>query len=377
MNTGLVRHQRKLPPVDERNGMSEPISLATDERNIRMAKRHDAIALYKTKAPRASTRKGGFEFSTVEGETGKHTLRINGRIDTWEQTFEEFETQFSAIDAEGNDLEVQINSGGGDPIEAMGIVDLLMGAKSNTTATVLGIAASAASVIACACKVRRIGLNARFMIHNATMGVVGSADELRQVAAIGDDINLQAAEIYATASGQDIETIKTWMNEEKWMRGQEAVDAGFFSSVLDVTMSAEIDEEDVREFENAPSDLREEVLAEVETPAEVVVIEEKPDEVAVEMVSLNLSIDGKTYSMSVPADAAESLTNIGKLASSPAAEVEMKAIEDPLVASLKSTSKDEVVMTARSDADEAAQRSKAPASWNTQIAKMNANFGRI
>jgi len=339
--------------------------------------KHDAIALYHTKAPVSSGRPGGFDIAKMEGSETDFTIRIFGSIDAWEQTAEDFISQFEAIDSETSNIDIQVNSRGGDIVEAMAIVDTIKAAKGKTTGTVLGIAASAASVIICACETRRIGANARFMIHQATIGVVGRTKDLREVAALGDTINAQAAQIYADVSGQDLSVIEAWMDEEKWFLGQEAVEAGFFGSVVDISMSAEVDEEDLREFANVPMDLLDEVtLDTVATETEVAVEDDTVVETP-ELVSVELCVNGKTISMSVSADVAEDLKSAGSLITEPVEpEIETPAPVDPIVAKMKSDAVNAPVMTARPNVETASQR-KAPAPWNASIAAMNANFGKI
>jgi ATP-dependent Clp protease protease subunit len=342
---------------------------------------HDAVALYRTKAPRKA-RAAGYEIVRNEGEDAAK-IKLFGPIDAWEDSALKFIEEVEALIASGvKSYDVQINSLGGDVWEAMVIVDAVRAWRDQGIvfrAVVLGVAASAATIIACACDEVIIGKNARFMIHDAASGCWGGSGDLRAVADLLDDVNAQAVEIYAAASGQSEDQVKTWMSEEKWFRGQEAVDAGFASSILDMTAEACADEEDLRTFENTPGDLVDEVVgASADADPDQETIEDAPAvETAPELVSVELSVNGNTISMSVSAETAAALKDAGELVTKAAEiEPEMKVIEeDPLVASLKSGSQ-ETVMTARPEVEAASQR-KAPASWTKSIAAMNANFGKI
>lgn len=341
---------------------------------------HDAVALYRTKAPRKA-RAAGYEIVRNEGEEAAKT-KLFGPIDAWEDSALKFIEEVEALNASGvKSYDVQINSLGGDVWEAMVIVDAIHAWRDQGIvfrAVVLGVAASAATIIACACDEVVIGKNARFMIHEAASGCWGRSDDLRAVAELLDGVNSQAVEIYTTASGQSEDQVKTWMAEEKWFRGQEAVDAGFAFSLLDMTAEACADEEDLRTFENTPGELVDEVTgASADTGPDEETVEDAPAvETAPELVSVELSVNGNTIEMSVSAEAAAALKDAGELVTKPAEiEPEMKAPEDPLVASLKSGSQ-EPVMTARPESEAASQR-KAPASWTKSIAAMNANFGKI
>jgi ATP-dependent protease ClpP protease subunit len=70
-------------------------------------------------------------------------------------------------DANGDDIEFAINSGGGDVFAGSEMFTLIKKYPGNTSAEVLGIAASAASLPLCAVKTARISPTAQVMIHNA------------------------------------------------------------------------------------------------------------------------------------------------------------------------------------------------------------------
>ncbi|EPJ5267720.1 head maturation protease, ClpP-related, partial [Providencia stuartii] len=73
----------------------------------------------------------------------------------------------AALRAIGNqDVVVNINSPGGDMFEGLAIYNLLRAHNGKVTVNILGIAASAASVIAMAGDEIRMGRGAFLMIHN-------------------------------------------------------------------------------------------------------------------------------------------------------------------------------------------------------------------
>lgn len=74
----------------------------------------------------------------------------------------------------GADVTVNINSPGGDMFEGLAIYNLLREYQGKVTVKVLGIAASAASVIAMAGDDIQIGRGAFLMIHNCWVVAMGS-----------------------------------------------------------------------------------------------------------------------------------------------------------------------------------------------------------
>ena len=144
-----------------------------------------------------------------------------------------------------NDVVVNMNSPGGDMFEGLAIYNLLRQHKGQVTVRVLGLAASAASVIACAGDVVQIARAGFLMIHNCWMGCVGDRNDMIEMAATLEPFDMAMADIYATRSGQDVtKKIMPMMNAETWIGGQSAVDQGFADELLpadQVTQSARTD----------------------------------------------------------------------------------------------------------------------------------------
>lgn len=139
----------------------------------------------------------------------------------------------AALRAIGNaPVTVDINSPGGDVFEGIAIYNLLREHPGDVTVNILGLAASAASIVALAGNDVRIGREARFMIHNAWVIAMGDAPSLRDAADWLEPFDASMADVYAARSGLDTSTIREMMNRETWMTGQQAVDQGFADSLL-------------------------------------------------------------------------------------------------------------------------------------------------
>lgn len=130
------------------------------------------------------------------------------------------------------DVIVNLNSPGGDVFEGIAIYNLLREHKGSVTVRVMGLAASAASVIAMAgdnIEVSRAGF---FMIHNVWMVAVGNRNDLRDAADTLDPIDRALADVYAARTGMDAKTIAKMMDKETWIGGSDAVDQGFADGLL-------------------------------------------------------------------------------------------------------------------------------------------------
>ena len=143
-------------------------------------------------------------------------------------------------EASDGDLELRINSGGGDVFEGQAIYSLLESWKTTTGNRVIvyidGIAASVASVIAMAGSEIHMSSNALMMIHNPwTPAAVGGSDDLRDLANVLDKIRETIVTVYETRSGIDRDAIGLMMDEETWFTAAEAVNFGFADQIVNAS----------------------------------------------------------------------------------------------------------------------------------------------
>lgn len=124
-------------------------------------------------------------------------------------------------------LLVSINSPGGDAREGIAIYNLLREYQGKITVNVLGIAASAASVIAMAGDTIKVGEAAQIMIHSAWGLVMGNRIDMRAFADYLDQVDTEVAGLYARRSGRAIADVLKLMEAETYMTGADAVKNGF------------------------------------------------------------------------------------------------------------------------------------------------------
>lgn len=134
----------------------------------------------------------------------------------------DFVAQLAAI---SGDVEVHINSPGGDVFDGLAIYNSLAQRAGNVTTIVDGLAASAASFIAMAGKTRMACPGAMMMIHEASGLCVGNAADMRELAELLDKVSENIAAIYADRSGR-ADGWRAAMEKESWYTADEAVAAG-------------------------------------------------------------------------------------------------------------------------------------------------------
>jgi ATP-dependent protease ClpP protease subunit len=133
---------------------------------------------------------------------------------------------------DGEDVRVLINSPGGDMFEGIAIHNVLKSYDGKVTVDILGVAASAASVIALAGDEIRIAESAFYMIHNAWTNTSGDKNHFIEMAEYLSPFDKAMSELYSKKSGIKVEKIVEYMDKETFFSGKEAVEKGFADSIL-------------------------------------------------------------------------------------------------------------------------------------------------
>lgn len=146
------------------------------------------------------------------------------------------------------DVTVYINSPGGDMFEGIAIYNRLREHSHKVTTKVLGMAASAASVIYLAGAERQVASSAFLMIHNCWTFLAGNRHYLRDVADDMEEFDAAMADLYAETSAQPVETMAEMMDDETFIRGKRAVELGLATGLL---ASDEITQRETEETQQA------------------------------------------------------------------------------------------------------------------------------
>lgn len=134
--------------------------------------------------------------------------------------------------ANGEDVEIEINSGGGEVFAGSEIYTMLKSYAGKVTIKVTGLAASAASVIAMAGNKVLMSPTAQIMIHNAWTVVLGDYRDLDHTSEVLKNLNQAMANAYRLKTGlEDAELLKM-MDAETWLTAQQAVDKGFADEIM-------------------------------------------------------------------------------------------------------------------------------------------------
>ncbi|PRC93080.1 head maturation protease, ClpP-related [Solimicrobium silvestre] len=131
-----------------------------------------------------------------------------------------------------SEIVVNINSPGGDFFEGVAIYNLLREHKAKVTIKVVGLAASAASIIAMAGDEIQMGDGAFLMIHNAWAVAVGNRHDLKAAAETLTPFDEAMADVYAARSGLSAKEAAKLMDAETWLNASKAVEQGFATGLM-------------------------------------------------------------------------------------------------------------------------------------------------
>lgn len=185
-------------------------------------------------------------FTIKAAAQGSDTAEISiyDEIGYWGVTAKDFISEFNAKTKDATKVSLSINSPGGSVFDGFAIVNALKASGKEIHVTVMGLAASMASVIAMVGKTRKMPANTMLMVHNALTGVYGDAADLQKVAGTLENIDNSIVGAYVGATGQTEAKIRDLMSADTWMTAAEALDLGFATEVIDevkATASFEVD----------------------------------------------------------------------------------------------------------------------------------------
>lgn len=134
----------------------------------------------------------------------------------------------------GKPITVEINSPGGNYFEGVAIYNALRSHDAAVDVEILGIAASAASVIAMAGDTIAVAHNSEIMIHEARGLFFGTKSEMADAMEVLTHIDRSMVETYAQRSGRKVDEFDAMIaGKDVYFRGQEAIDAGLADLLMD------------------------------------------------------------------------------------------------------------------------------------------------
>lgn len=135
-------------------------------------------------------------------------------------------------EANGDDVVIRINSNGGDIFAGSEIYDLISSYEGNVLIRIVGMAASAASVIAMAAE-SEIAPTGLMMIHNVQSGTHGDYRDMEHSAEVLREANRSIMSAYREKTGMSEDELLSLMDNETFMSADTAIEFGFVDKMSD------------------------------------------------------------------------------------------------------------------------------------------------
>lgn len=163
------------------------------------------------------------------------------------------ETFQREIRAMGGDIELRINSPGGDVFAARAMAQAIREHPGKVTAYVDGVAASAASLLAVTAAETVMAPGSMMMIHEAWTIALGNKGDFLATAALLEKIDASIVETYQAKAGGEPEAWAAAMAAETWYTAAEAVAAGLADRVSEAKPAAAQAAWDLSVYDKAPA----------------------------------------------------------------------------------------------------------------------------
>lgn len=134
-------------------------------------------------------------------------------------------------DAKGENVDVIINSGGGDVMAGTEIYTMLREYAGKVKIRIQSFAASAAAVISQAGE-SEISPVGQLMIHNVSSCAQGDNRDMEHAAQVLANANRALAAAFVAKSGKTEAEVLELMNRETWFTAEQAVQEGFVDRIM-------------------------------------------------------------------------------------------------------------------------------------------------
>lgn len=186
----------------------------------------------RTARPRAALREGRTDWYRIQNfvdQPDTAAIYIYDEIGYWGTSAQDFVRDLQQLKVAN--LDVHINSPGGDVFDGVAIYNALRTHQATVTVHIDALAASAASFIAMAGNKVIIARNAQMMIHDASGVAIGDAAIMREMAELLDKCSDNIADIYTQKAGGTVKAWRSAMTTETWYSADEALTAGLVDEI--------------------------------------------------------------------------------------------------------------------------------------------------
>ena len=168
-------------------------------------------------------------YNILENKNNKSIdIDIYGDIGGWyyENTIESLSNQIKEM-SDINEINVYINSYGGELSEGLAIYNALKQHEATVNTYCMGFACSSASLIFMSGDNRYMSSSSMLMIHNAISSCYGNSDDMRAMAETLDKMNSAIRNLYIDNINISIDDLKILLDNETFLTCDECINYGF------------------------------------------------------------------------------------------------------------------------------------------------------
>jgi len=166
----------------------------------------------------------------VTNSVNSARLEIFGEIGEYGFRLKDFTAAVGSMEV--STLEIDLNSPGGDPLEAFAIHDAIKALKARVTVNIIGVAASAATIIAAAADRVTITENSRYLVHESSSIIQGKKADMLDTADTLSKIDAQMLSVYVKRTGKPAGELDALMKKDTFLSAEEALSWGFVDEII-------------------------------------------------------------------------------------------------------------------------------------------------
>ncbi len=163
--------------------------------------------------------------------TENGSMSVRGAIGDFEEGISSQSFHDALQDHNGADVTLMLDSPGGVVSDGLSIYNALMQYSGKVTVHIDTMAASIASVIACAADHVVMNSNAQFMIHKAWTVAMGNSTDFRGLIEQLDSLDGMIADVYVERTGAEKAELLEMMEKESYLSAEDAFAMGFADEI--------------------------------------------------------------------------------------------------------------------------------------------------
>jgi ATP-dependent protease ClpP protease subunit len=167
--------------------------------------------------------------------SNKSTILFDGDIGDWDISKHYLRYEMSLLDR-NEEIELRINSMGGDPLTALKMYTMLKSHPGKVTGYIEGMCGSAVTLVACACDEVVMSNLGWYMIHRVSLDPTrfDDVDEMDSFGKVMRETENKIVAIYQDQIGKSEEEIRAMLKPATWMTAEEALQNGFVDRIDEV-----------------------------------------------------------------------------------------------------------------------------------------------